>query len=210
MQTWRATIVPAVVIPVALIGTFAFIKVFNFSINSLTLFGLILATGMVVDDAIVVVEDIVGKIQEKGMRPHLAAIEAMRELTGAVIATSLVLLAVFIPVAFFPGTTGQLYRQFALTIAFSVVISTFNALSLTPALSALIIRAGQQPGGWLGRFFGWVNRGIEAMRRGYHWLLGRVVRLKTTVMILFAVAIAATVWLYLSVPTAFLPEEDQG
>ncbi|MEM1256225.1 MAG: efflux RND transporter permease subunit [Cyanobacteria bacterium P01_H01_bin.21] len=210
LQNWRATIVPAVVIPVALIGTFAFIKAFNFSINSLTLFGLILATGMVVDDAIVVVEDIVGKIQEKGMRPHLAAVEAMRELTGAVIATSLVLLAVFIPVAFFPGTTGQLYRQFALTIAFSVVISTFNALSLTPALSALLIRAGQQPGGLLGRFFGWVNRGIEAMRRGYHFLLGRLVRLKTTVMILFAVSLAITAWLYISVPTAFLPEEDQG
>lgn len=210
LQNWRATIVPAVVIPVALIGTFAFIKVFNFSINSLTLFGLILATGMVVDDAIVVVEDIVGKIQEKGMRPRLAAIEAMRELTGAVIATSLVLLAVFIPVAFFPGTTGQLYRQFALTIAFSVVISTFNALTLTPALSALLIRAGQQPGGWIGRFFGWVNRGIDALRRGYHLLLGKVVRLKTTVMILFAAAIGATVWLYMSVPTAFLPEEDQG
>ncbi|MEO0535807.1 MAG: efflux RND transporter permease subunit [Cyanobacteria bacterium P01_A01_bin.123] len=210
LQNWRATIVPAVVIPVALIGTFAFIKVFNFSINSLTLFGLILATGMVVDDAIVVVEDIVGKIQEKGMRPHLAAIEAMRELTGAVIATSLVLLAVFIPVAFFPGTTGQLYQQFALTIAFAIVISTFNALSLTPALSALLIRSGQQPGGWLGRFFAWVNRGIEALRRGYHYTLGRVTRLKTTVLILFVAALGVTAWLYLSVPTAFLPDEDQG
>ena len=210
LQNWRATIVPAVVIPVALIGTFAFIKVFNFSINSLTLFGLILATGMVVDDAIVVVEDIVGKIQEKGMRPHLAAIEAMRELTGAVIATSLVLLAVFIPVAFFPGTTGQLYRQFALTIAFSITISTFNALTLTPALSALMIRAGQQPGGWLGRFFGWVNRGIESTRRGYHSSLRRLTRVKTTVLILFAASLGVAVWLYTTVPSAFLPEEDQG
>ena len=210
LQNWRATIVPAVVIPVALIGTFAFIKAFNFSINSLTLFGLILATGMVVDDAIVVVEDIAGKIQDKGMRPHLAAIEAMRELTGAVIATSLVLLAVFIPVAFFPGTTGQLYRQFALTIAFAITISTFNALSLTPALSALLIRSGQQPGGWLGRFFGWVNRGIEAMRQGYRASLGRLTQLKTTVLILFAAALGIAVWLYTSVPTAFLPEEDQG
>ncbi|MFG6096009.1 efflux RND transporter permease subunit [Leptolyngbyaceae cyanobacterium CCMR0082] len=210
LQNWRATIVPAVVIPVALIGTFAFIKVFNFSINSLTLFGLILATGMVVDDAIVVVEDIAGKIQDKGMRPHLAAIEAMRELTGAVIATSLVLLAVFIPVAFFPGTTGQLYRQFALTIAFAVTISTFNALSLTPALSALLIRSGQQPGGWLGRFFGWVNSGIDAMRHGYQVSLGRLTRLKTTVLILFVAALGVAAWLYTSVPTAFLPEEDQG
>lgn len=210
LQNWRATIVPAVVIPVSLIGTFAFIKVFNFSINSLTLFGLILATGMVVDDAIVVVEDIAGKIQEKGMRPHLAAIEAMRELTGAVIATSLVLLAVFIPVAFFPGTTGQLYKQFALTIAFSITISTFNALSLTPALSALLIRPGQQPRGGLGRFFAWVNRGIEEMRRGYHYLLRRLTRLKATVLILFGVALGAAAWLYTAVPTAFLPDEDQG
>ena len=210
LQNWRATIVPAVVIPVALIGTFAFLKAFNFSINSLTLFGLILATGMVVDDAIVVVEDIAGKIQEKGMRPHLAAIEAMRELTGAVIATSLVLLAVFIPVAFFPGTTGQLYRQFALTIAFAVTISTFNALSLTPALSALLIRQGQQPGGWLGRFFGWINGGIDATRRGYQASLGRLTHLKTTVLILFVAALGAAAWLYTSVPTAFLPEEDQG
>ncbi|ESA38645.1 hydrophobe amphiphile efflux-1 family transporter [Leptolyngbya sp. Heron Island J] len=210
LQNWRATIVPAVVIPVALIGTFAFIKAFNFSINSLTLFGLILATGMVVDDAIVVVEDIAGKIQEKGMRPHLAAIEAMRELTGAVIATSLVLLAVFIPVAFFPGTTGQLYRQFALTIAFAITISTFNALSLTPALSALLIRSGQQPGGWPGRFFAWVNRGIDATRRGYQSSLGRLTRLKTTVLILFVAALGTAAWLYTTVPTAFLPEEDQG
>ena len=210
LQNWRATIVPAVVIPVALIGTFAFIKVFNFSINSLTLFGLILATGMVVDDAIVVVEDIVGKIQEKGMRPHLAAIEAMRELTGAVIATSLVLLAVFIPVAFFPGTTGQLYQQFALTIAFAITISTFNALSLTPALSALLIRSGQQPGGRLGRFFAWINRGIDGMRRGYQSALSRLTRLKTTVLILFAAALGLAVWLYTTVPTAFLPDEDQG
>jgi len=210
LQNWRATIVPAVVIPVALIGTFAFIKIFNFSINSLTLFGLILATGMVVDDAIVVVEDIAGKIQEKGMRPHLAALEAMRELTGAVIATSLVLLAVFIPVAFFPGTTGQLYRQFALTIAFAIVISTFNALSLTPALSAVLIRRGQQPGGWLGRLFAGVNRGIEGLRQGYRFVLGRLTRLRTTVLILFGVVLAAAAWLYTTVPTAFLPDEDQG
>ena len=210
LQNWRATIVPAVVIPVALIGTFTFIKVFHFSINSLTLFGLILATGMVVDDAIVVVEDIASKIQDKGMRPHLAAIEAMRELTGAVIATSLVLLAVFIPVAFFPGTTGQLYKQFALTIAFSIVISTFNALSLTPALSALLIRAGQQPGGWLGRFFRWVNWIIDGMRRGYRNILGKLTHLKTTIIILFIVSLGAAAWLYTTVPTAFLPDEDQG
>ncbi|GAB4379502.1 MAG: efflux RND transporter permease subunit [Elainellaceae cyanobacterium] len=210
LQNWRATIVPTVVIPIALIGTFAFIKAFDFSINSLTLFGLTLATGMVVDDAIVVVEDIAAKVQEQGMRPHLAAIESMKELTGAVIATSLVLLAVFIPVAFFPGTTGQLYKQFALTIAFSITISTFNALSLTPALSALLLRRGQQPGGWLGRIFAVFNRGMEAMRLGYRWSLGHLTRFRTTVLLLFVASLGLVAWLYTIVPTAFLPDEDQG
>ena len=211
LQNWRATLVPTIVIPISLIGTFAFIKIFGFSINSLTLFGLTLATGMVVDDAIVVVEDIAGKVQEQGMRPHLAAIEAMKELSGAVVATSLVLLAVFIPVAFFPGTTGQLYRQFALTIAFSIVISTFNALSMTPALSALLLRAGQQPGGLLGRIFAGVNNAIENIRQGYRNFLFPLTRhFKSLVIGIFVVLLGATVWLYQTVPTAFLPDEDQG
>ena len=210
LQNWQSTIVPAVVIPVSLIGTFAFIKVFDFSINSLTLFGLTLATGMVVDDAIVVVEDIADKVQEQGMKPHLAAIEAMRELTGAVIATSLVLLAVFIPVAFFPGTTGQLYKQFALTIAFSVIISTFNALTLTPALSALLLRKGQQPGGLLGKVFGWINKGINAIRRGYKKSLDLLNKMRLVVLGGFVVLLVAAGWLYTNVPTAFLPDEDLG
>jgi hydrophobic/amphiphilic exporter-1 (mainly G- bacteria), HAE1 family len=210
LQNWRATIVPSVVIPIALIGTFAFIKVFNFSINSLTLFGLILATGMVVDDAIVVVEDIGGKVQEQGIRPHLAAIESMGELSGAVIATSLVLLAVFIPVAFVPGTTGKLYQQFALTIAFSVVISTFNALTLTPALSSLLLRPGQQPTGWSAKVFAVINRGIDMMRAGYKQVLYVLTNLKLIVLGVFAFLLAITVWMYQFVPTAFLPEEDQG
>ncbi|AFY58483.1 hydrophobe/amphiphile efflux-1 (HAE1) family transporter [Rivularia sp. PCC 7116] len=210
LQNWRATIVPAVVIPVALIGTFAFIKVFDFSINSLTLFGLTLATGMVVDDAIVVVEDIGGKVQEQGMRPHLAAIEAMGELSGAVIATSLVLLAVFIPVAFFPGTTGQLYQQFALTISFAVIISTFNALTLTPALSSLLLRQGQEPTGWLAKIFAVINRGIDLMRSGYRSILEILTNFKLVVLGVFAFLLAITVWMYQTVPTAFLPDEDQG
>src|SRR5919199_1577344 len=134
LQDWRTTLIPAITIPVSLIGTFAFIKAFGFSINSLTLFGLTLATGLVVDDAIVVIENITRLIQEKGMSPRQAAAEGMAEVTGAVIATSLVLMAVFVPVAFFPGTTGALYKQFALTIAFSVALSTFIAITLTPAL----------------------------------------------------------------------------
>ncbi|MEM7715044.1 MAG: efflux RND transporter permease subunit [Cyanobacteria bacterium P01_A01_bin.68] len=210
LQNWRATIVPAVVIPVALVGTFAFIKVFDFSINSLTLFGLTLATGMVVDDAIVVVEDIGGKVQEQGMRPHLAAIEAMGELSGAVIATSLVLLAVFIPVAFFPGTTGQLYQQFALTISFAVIISTFNALTLTPALSSLLLRQGQEPTGILAKIFAVINRFIDWMRSGYRSILEILTNFKLIVLGVFAFLLAITVWMYQTVPTAFLPDEDQG
>lgn len=210
LQNWRATIVPAVVIPISLIGTFAFIKIFNFSINSLTLFGLTLATGMVVDDAIVVVEDIVEKVQEKGMRPHIAALESMRELSSAVVATSLVLLAVFIPVAFFPGTTGQLYRQFALTIAFAIVISTFNALSMTPALSALLIRQKQRTGGWLGRLFTILNRFIEFIRQGYRHVLAPLTRWKMLVVGIFIVLLAVTIGVYQNVPTSFLPDEDQG
>jgi HAE1 family hydrophobic/amphiphilic exporter-1 len=167
LQDWRTTIIPAVTIPVALIGTFAIVNIFGFSINSLTLFGLTLATGMVVDDAIVVVEDIARKIQDRGRPPIQAALEAMQELTGAVIATSLVLMAVFIPVAFFPGTTGALYRQFALTIAFAIALSTFNALTLTPTLSGLLLRAKPPPRGWLGRFFRTFNQWLDWLRDRY-------------------------------------------
>ncbi len=137
---WRATIIPAVTIPVSLIGTFAFIKLFGFSINSLTLFGITLATGLVVDDAIVVIENVQRHIAMEHSDPHEATSRAMGEVTSAVIATSLVLIAVFVPVSFFPGTTGILYRQFSLTIAFAIAISAFNALTLSPALSAMFLR----------------------------------------------------------------------
>ena len=140
LQDWRATLIPAVTIPVSLVGTFAFISVFGFSINSLTLFGITLATGLVVDDAIVVIENVQRHISEGDNEPHHATSAAMREVTSAVVATSLVLIAVFVPVSFFPGTTGILYRQFSLTIAFSIAISAFNALTLSPALAALLLR----------------------------------------------------------------------
>lgn len=210
LQDWRTTLIPAITIPVSLIGTFAFIKVFGFSINSLSLFGLTLATGLVVDDAIVVVENITRLIQEKGMSPRQAASEGMAELMGAVIATSLVLMAVFVPVAFFPGTTGQLYKQFALTIAFSVAISTFNAITLTPALCALLLRQGQQPTGWLGWIFARINGVIDRTRMGYKRSLNFLTRFKAFVIGIFIVFLGLTGWLYLSVPQAFLPEEDQG
>ncbi len=210
LQDWRTTLVPAITIPVALIGTFAFVKAFGFSINSLTLFGLTLATGMVVDDAIIVVENISRLIQDEDMPPREAASEAMRELFGAVIATSLVLMAVFIPVAFFPGTTGQLYKQFALTIAFSIALSTFLALTLTPSLSALLFQQGQQPRGWLGWVFGRINWFIDLTRRGYQRSLQRLTRFQGIVILVFIVSLGLTGWLYLLVPTGFLPEEDQG
>ncbi len=207
LQDWRATLIPAITIPVSLIGTFAFIKVFGFSINSLTLFGLILATGLVVDDAIVVVENITRSIEEKGISPRQAAVEAMAEVTGAVLATSLVLMAVFIPVAFFPGVTGRLYQQFALTIAFSIALSTFNALTLTPALSALLLRQGQRP---QNRFFNAINGGIDKTRAGYHRSLGWLNRFKGFVIAGFAVALGLTYVLFRIAPTGFVPDEDQG
>ncbi len=155
---WRATIIPAITIPVSLIGTFAFIKVFGFSINSLTMFGITLATGLVVDDAIVVIENVQRHINEDHSDPHTATSVAMAEVTSAVIATSLVLISVFVPVSFFPGTTGILYKQFSLTIAFSIAISAFNALTLSPALAAIFLRGEKHKSGLLGL----IDRGIVA------------------------------------------------
>ncbi|MEA5507054.1 efflux RND transporter permease subunit [Halotia wernerae UHCC 0503] len=210
LQDWRTTLIPALTVPLSLIGTFVFAKIFNFSINSLTLFGLTLASGMVVDDAIVVVEQISRFIQDKGMNPRRAASESMAELFGAVIATSLVLMAVFVPVAFFPGTTGALYRQFALTIAFSIAISTFLALTLTPSLCALLLRQRPKPSGWLGNIFNQVNRFLDWIRQRYERSLTFLVRFKSIIIGLFIVSLGMTAWLYTTVPTAFLPEEDEG
>ena len=207
LQDWRTTLIPALTIPVSLLGTFFLMKVLGFSINTLTLFGLTLATGLVVDDAIVVIENIARFIQEKGMSPLEGAREAMREITGAVLASSLVLLAVFIPVAFFPGTTGQLYKQFALTIACSITISLFCALTLTPVLSSLLLgRTGHKERG----IFRPVNRAIDATRRGYHRALPQVMRFRWVVLGVFAVLLGFTGWVYTTTPTAFVPDEDQG
>ncbi len=207
LQNWRSTIIPVITIPVSLVGTFFFLKLFGFSINTLTLFGLTLATGLVVDDAIIVIENIERFIQEKGMSPLQAASEAMKEVYGAVIATSLVLIAVFGPVAFFPGTTGLLYKQFALTIAFSIAISAFNALTLTPALSALILKPSH---GGENAFFKNVNRGIHTIRGWYHDALRRMVNWRAPVMMIFAGLLVLTFLLFKFVPTGFVPNEDQG
>ncbi|MBW4464445.1 MAG: efflux RND transporter permease subunit [Pegethrix bostrychoides GSE-TBD4-15B] len=210
LQDWRTTVIPSLTIPVALIGTFIFTRTFGFSLNTLTLFGLTLATGVVVDDAIVVVEAIATKVQDRGLPPFQAAKEAMAELSGAVIATSLVLMAVFVPVAFFPGTTGAIYQQFALTIAFSIAVSTFNALTLTPALSALLLRPRQETHGPVGRFFDRFNRMLESIRRRYQRSLGWLSRFRGIIIALFVASLVLTGWMYRTVPSAFLPEEDQG
>ncbi|WP_069790502.1 efflux RND transporter permease subunit [Cyanobacterium sp. IPPAS B-1200] len=210
LQDWRTTLIPSLTIPLSLVGTFAFVRAFDFSINTLTLFGLTLATGLVVDDAIVVVEQIYRYIQDRNMESHRAASESMKQLTGAVIATSLVLMAVFIPVTFFPGTTGALYREFALTIAFSIVISTFLALTLTPSLCALLLKSGQHPPDWIQPFFNRFNSILDWLTLKYEGFLTFLARFKLFVVGIFVVLIALTGWLYTVVPTAFVPEEDQG
>jgi hydrophobic/amphiphilic exporter-1 (mainly G- bacteria), HAE1 family len=203
---WRATIIPAITIPVSLIGTFAFIKVFGFSINSLTMFGITLATGLVVDDAIVVIENVQRHIATEHCDARKATSRAMGEVTSAVIATSLVLISVFVPVSFFPGTTGILYRQFAMTIAFSIAISAFNALTLSPALAALILRPETEKRG----VFGLIDRTIHWITETYGRFSHHVLRLRYLMLLLFFAGLYATVYMYQRVPTAFVPSEDQN
>src|SRR5665213_886284 len=203
LQDWRTTLIPTLTIPVSLIGTFFLLKVLGFSINTLTLFGLTLATGLVVDDAIVVIENIARFVQEKGMPPLEGAREAMREITGAVLASSLVLLAVFVPVAFFPGTTGQLYKQFALTIACAITISLFNALTLTPVLSSIFLGNIKQDR--KSRFFRPVNRVIDATRKGYHRSLPFAWRRPAVTFASFVALLAVTVLFFMRTPTGFVP-----
>ncbi|WP_414515253.1 efflux RND transporter permease subunit [Nostoc sp. PCC 9305] len=209
LQDWRTTIIPTVAIPVSLIGTCAALLVLGFQINTLTLFGFVLAIGIVVDDAIIVVEAVAVKL-EQGMRPFEAAVEAMKELTGAIIATSLVLMAVFIPVAFIPGTTGIVYKQFALTVACSIAISTFNALTFSPSMAAILMRPAQTPRGPLGWFFTQFNRGFSWFTRRYVGFVSYLTHVKPIVIGVFVTGLLATVLMYRAVPTGFIPEEDQG
>ncbi|TDJ16732.1 MAG: multidrug efflux RND transporter permease subunit [Gammaproteobacteria bacterium] len=206
LQDWRATLVPAVAIPVSLIGTFAVMGMLGFSLNMLTLFGLVLAIGVVVDDAIVVVEATVSHM-ERGLKAKEAAIKAMGEVAGPVIATTLVLLAVFIPAAFLPGITGQMYRQFALTIAVSTVFSSINALTMSPALAALLLKPPKKRKNVLFRGFDTLFRHTE---RGYMGLVRTLVRRTFVMMVLFLGISAATGWQFTKIPTGFLPTEDQG
>jgi hydrophobic/amphiphilic exporter-1 (mainly G- bacteria), HAE1 family len=208
LQDWRSTLIPAVTIPVSLIGTFIFVKLLGFSINTLTLFGITLATGLVVDDAIVVIENVERHIAEGITEPHNAASVAMKEVAGAVIATSLVLVAVFVPVALFPGTTGILFRQFALTIAFSVAISAFNALTLTPALSAILL--GHHRERAQGRIFRAFNRVVEAGTNTYSKTVRGVIGWRFAAVLVFFALLGVTYWIYQKVPRGFIPEDDQG
>ncbi|HHP7231898.1 MAG TPA: efflux RND transporter permease subunit [Xenococcaceae cyanobacterium] len=211
LQDWRTTLIPAIAIPVSLIGAFAFLQVFGFQINTLTLFAMVLATGLVVDDGIVVVEAIATKV-ERGMKPRIAAIDTMNELSGAVIATSLVLAAVFIPVSFFPGTTGVIFQQFALTIVFAIALSTFNALTFSPSISGLLLRPHKETRGVLGWFFKGFNRVFDSVTQAYgktiEFLTKKYVR--PFVLAGFAVLVILTYLLYNLIPTGFVPEEDQG
>src|SRR5712691_11847255 len=209
LQGWRATLIPLLAVPVSLIGTFVFFPIFGFSINTLSLFGLVLAIGLVVDDAIVVVEAVERHIQD-GLAPKDAALKAMEEISGPVIGIALVLSAVFVPTAFIPGITGRLYQQFAVTIAISVLLSAFNALSLSPALAALLLRPRTQGRGLLRRFFDWFNRSFGRATEGYVRWSAALIR-KTVVVVVLLVAFALAGGFFASrVPSSFLPDEDQG
>lgn len=216
LQTWRASIIPLLAVPVSVVGTFAFLLLLGYSINTLTLFGLVLAIGIVVDDAIVVVENVERNI-EAGLHPREATIKAMREVSGPIIAIALVLCAVFVPLAFVPGLTGQFYKQFAVTIAISTVISAFNSLTLSPALSALLLRPHDAPKDRLtrgidkvlGPFFAWFNRVFGRASTRYGHQVGGLVRRKSIALVVYAVLLGATALLFARLPGGFVPAPDK-
>jgi HAE1 family hydrophobic/amphiphilic exporter-1 len=209
LQGWRPTLIPLLAVPVSLVGTFMLFPLFGFSVNTLSLFGLVLAIGLVVDDAIVVVEAVEHHIEE-GMSSRDATFRAMEEVSGPVVAIAVILAAVFIPTAFIPGITGRLYQQFALTIAISVIISAFNALSLSPALCAMLLRPKGEQKGPLGRFYGWFNCFFGRVQSGYvSFSRSLIHKSAISFFVLLCFAILAFV-LNTRLPTAFLPEEDQG
>ena len=211
LQGWRASLIPLCAVPVALIGTFAFFPIFGFTLNTLSLLGLVLAIGLVVDDAIVVVEATERHIED-GMKPKDAALKAMEEVAGPVVSLALILAAVFVPTIFIAGITGRLYQQFALTIVISVMLSAFNALSLSPALAAMLLkpRNRNQSRGPLGRFYDWFNRVFDKARDGYIKVAGTLIRKSIFTIIMLAVILTVALLLGARLPTAFLPVEDQG
>jgi len=209
LQDVRATLIPLAAVPVSLVGTFAFFPLLGFSINTLSLFGLVLAIGLVVDDAIVVVEAVQRHIDE-GMTPHDAALKAMDEVSTPVIAIALILASVFVPTAFIPGISGRLFQQFALTIALSVVLSAFNALTLSPALAAKLLRPREEGRGLIARVFGGFNRVFTATTNGYIRISGLLIRRSVIVLLLLALVSVGAFLVSRRVPSTFLPQEDQG
>jgi HAE1 family hydrophobic/amphiphilic exporter-1 len=209
LQGWRATLIPLLAVPVSLVGTFLFFPLFGFSINTLSLFGLVLAIGLVVDDAIVVVEAVERHIED-GLAPKAAAFKAMEEISGPVVGIALVLSAVFVPTAFIPGITGRLYQQFAVTIAISVVLSAFNALTLSPALAALLLKPKVESRGLLRRAFGSFNRAFGRMTEGYVRWSGALLRKSAVALAMLVVFGVAAAFFGSKVPSSFLPDEDQG
>lgn len=217
LQTWRASIIPLLAVPVSIVGTFAVMYLLGFSINVLSLFGLILSIGIVVDDAIVVVENVERNVEE-GKNPREATIQAMKEVTGPIIATSLVLAAVFVPIAFISGLTGQFYQQFALTIAIATFISTFNSLTLSPAMSALLLKPKHEQNdlltrgmnGVFGGFFNLFNKGFGKSQNGYARGVGVMARRKGIMMVLFAILIGFTALSFQIIPKGFVPAQDKG
>ncbi len=209
LQSARATIIPMVTVPVSLIGTFIMFPLLGFSVNTLTMFGLVLAIGIVVDDAIVVVEAVQHHI-EHGLDPVAATRQAMKEVSGPVVAIALILCAVFVPVAFMGGVTGRLYQQFAITIAVSVLFSAMNALTLSPALCAMLLRKPKPGRGPLAWFFRQFNRGFDGMTRGYSGIVGFLVRRAARAMVLLVAVVGGIWWLSRMVPAGFIPDEDKG
>jgi hydrophobe/amphiphile efflux-1 (HAE1) family protein len=217
LQSWRATIIPLLAVPTAIVGTFAAMWCVGFGLNNLTLFGLVLSVGIVVDDAIVVVEAVQHQL-EKGFSPREATIRAMNDVSGPIIAVGAVLVAVFVPCAFFPGIVGQFFRQFALTIAISTLISTFNSLTLSPALAALLLKPPTEKQDWpsrglnflFGWFFRYFNAGFRLAGVGYVKLVSGLIRVPVIVLILYVAALGATQRGYLMLPSGFIPQQDKG
>lgn len=216
LQSWRATIIPLIAVPVSLVGSLAMLAAFGFSLNNLSLFGMVLAVGIVVDDAIVVVENIERLMEEKGLDPRAAAHETMDEVSGALIAIALVLCGVFIPTSFIPGISGAFYKQFALTIVSAAVISAFVSLTLSPALAAIVLRPKHETEprrgifGWPGRFARGFNRGFEGLGRRFGKYTARAVRALALVGIVYACLIGLAGWRFTATPTGFIPAQDQG
>ncbi|MDQ0085759.1 multidrug efflux pump [Variovorax boronicumulans] len=211
LQNWRYTIIPTIVVPIALLGTFASLLALGFSINVLTMFGMVLVIGIVVDDAIVVVENVERIMSEEGLPPLEATRKAMKQISGAIIGVTVVLISVFVPLAFFAGSTGNIYRQFSAVMVASIAFSAFMALSLTPALCATLLKpveAGhhhEKTG-----FFGWFNRGFARTAKGYEGVVARILRRAARYLVIYLAIIGAVVFTYTRLPSSFLPQEDQG